>query len=94
MGWLEIIGACTVGATCLFVAYIAYSIAGNIYGGIKGVYRLRAAEAKTYGEPRITHRFAVRFGFRRWLGFGDEFWTWGGLELPLDGRKPVRKARR
>jgi hypothetical protein len=72
-------------------------IAGNIYGGIRGAYRLRAILARK-GEKPITHWPTIRLGLRAWGGQRyregrGTSWRVHGLTIPVDGRDPIPGER-
>jgi len=90
MSVLEFVGAAFLLAVLGIIAVIAWTIAGNIYGGIKGAYRLRAILARS-GRPKFPHKTALRMGLDGWSGkrykngLGHS-WRLGGVIVPCDGR--------
>ncbi len=97
MSALEIVGLVTVSIIAIGMAMIAYVIAGNIYGGIKGAYRLRAIKGRY--KKKATHWRAIRLGLRNWHGgnrykngYGS-YWRLGGLIVPIDGRDKLSRER-
>lgn len=82
--------ACVVFA----LGWLMFEIAGNIYGGILGAYRMRSLLHKD-GAARIGHWRTIKMGLHCWAGrrYRDgigEYWTLGNMEVPLDGRDPIR----
>lgn len=97
MSFLEIIGAITVGLFLLGVAILLLEIVGNIYGGIRGAYRLHAIRTRD-GQKRSAHWKIVRLGLRAWTGkrYRDGqgfYWQIGAMKVPVDGRDPIRRER-
>lgn len=88
-----IIGIIVAALAALFLAALAWDIAGNLYGGIKGAYRMHAIMVRS-GMKRAKHWQIVRFGLRAWTGKryrdgGGFYWQTGGLIVPIDGRDPI-----
>jgi len=92
MGFFTFVGmvVCLLLAGC--VAAVLLHVIGNIYGGIKGAYRLR----------RITHAGGhwpwVKLGIKAWAGRRykngiGEYWQINGLIVPVDGRDKVTRSR-
>lgn len=99
---LEYVGATVVGLIGLGLSIIFLEICGNIYGGIKGAYRLRAIRARFRGEviksDLAPHWQTIRLGLRAWHGKrydGDcgHYWQVGGMKVPVDGRDPIARER-
>ena len=95
--FLQIVGFITVAVIGSLVLLMLYQIAGNIYGGIKGAYRLKAIRGRG-GAKKWPHRHTVLFGLRSWAGerykngYGSYFRV-GGLRVPVDGRDPIERDR-
>lgn len=90
----EIVGQFVVGLLLLGVTIIAMEIVGNIYGGIKGAYRIRAIR-KRAGGAIFPHLATVRLGLKAWSGRRYDgrsgyYWRAGSMEVPVDGRDPIR----
>lgn len=89
-GFFEIVG--------LFVSLIVASLAlalmwqvlCNIYGGIKGAYRLARIMKRSFPHWQL-----IRFGLRNWSGTGrydgltGKYYQIGGMKVPLDGRDKI-----
>ena len=95
--FLEIVGGLTISALGILVGIVALFIAGNLYGGIKGAYRLRAITIRA-GKEAPSHRSTIKYGLRAWYGKRyengiGEYWQIGGMEVPVDGRDKIRRNR-
>ncbi|NVD46148.1 hypothetical protein HUV48_14135 [Altererythrobacter sp. HHU K3-1] len=93
---LEIIGGLTVAAIGIGVSILALTIAGNIYGGIKGAYRIRAISARA-GKPRMPHTKTIMLGLKAWLGQRyrngtGTYWEVGLMRVPIDGRDKIERG--
>ena len=98
MNILEGVGLVTVGIIGGGVSLIAYEIAGNIYGGIKGAYRLRFIRLR-YRYKDAGHIRTIRLGLKNWIGgnryrngYGT-YWCVGGLIVPIDGRDRLSRDK-
>ncbi|QQN73941.1 hypothetical protein [Croceicoccus sp. YJ47] len=89
MAFFEIVGMLTTGVIALLALRVASEIAGNIYGGVTGAYRIRKFFAARDGAAKITHLSAIRQGFRAWLGGTSIRITVGNVTIPFDGRLPI-----
>ena len=98
MGVFEAIGMLVSAVFAVAVGWLTFTILGNIYGGIKGAYRLRKLRTEHEGEPPFGHWKALRFGLHCWVGrrYKDgigEYWQINGMEVPLDGRDKIGRSR-
>lgn len=97
MSLLEWIGGMTVSVLSIGAGWLTATIAGNIYGGIKGAYRLRAIKGR-YTTKKAPHWRTIRLGLRAWSGmrykdgFGS-YWQMGGVIVPVDGRDKLSHKR-
>lgn len=94
MGFFTTVGAFTSTLVAFLMGWLAWLILGNIYGGILGAYRLRRLLQEN-GKGRISHWRTIKIGLhcwpgRRYNGSTGEYWQIGGMEVPLDGRDPIR----
>lgn len=89
-----IVGILVLGGIAFVVIALLWAIAGNIYGGIKGAYRIREIHIR-HGNRAIKHRYAIKRGFSNWLGGGrynghsGSYYDLGSMQVPVDGRDPI-----
>jgi hypothetical protein len=86
------------GLVSLFALAAFAHIAGNIYGGILGAYRLRLI-AIANGRKWGSHLDTIRIGLRSWYGcrYRDgvgTYWQIDGMKIPVDGRDPIESTYR
>ncbi len=91
VGAVVIVGVATSAAACGAI------IAGNIYGGIKGAYRIRAIRLRSGASSTPWgHRATILSGFKAWRGerYRNGYGTYyraGGMRVPVDGRDPISR---
>ncbi len=82
------LGLMVFGAFSGLVMLLAWIIAGNVYGSIKGFRRLYRYTDEPM--PNVFKLFYWSFSSGHWLGMGGESYVVNGWErFPVDGRKPV-----
>lgn len=80
-----------------FIGWVFAQLAGNIYGGLKGAYRVRAFAAK-YRNERWGHWATIKLGLRAWDGkrYRDgvgSYFQFGSIIVPVDGRDKITRDR-
>jgi len=92
------LGMAAAALIALFVLVLLKEIAGNIYGGIKGVYRFHAILVRD-GKKPVSHWSRIRQGLKCWSGGnrydGDcgKYWQYGAMRIPVDGRSKIGRDR-
>lgn len=94
IGFFAALGAAVSTLIAFLMGRLSWIIAGNIYGGILGAYRMRRLLHQD-GASRIGHWRTIKVGLHCWPGrrYRDgigEYWRLGDMEVPLDGRDPIR----
>jgi hypothetical protein len=98
MGFFEAIGLIVSTVCGLTAGWLVLTILGNIYGGIRGAYRLRRIRTDSEGKPPFGHWMALKFGLHCWYGRRydgnvGEYWQINGMQVPMDGRDKIRHDR-
>lgn len=101
MGFFEAVGAATTAFFLVGAGMITGHIVGNIYGGIKGAYRVTAIRKRYGHQSALTladHRAIIRTGLRAWVGLryrngSGTYWQINGIIIPVDGRDKITRER-
>lgn len=89
---LEFIGSVTVSFVIILCGSLTGHWLGTVYGGIKGAYRIQAVMMR-HGRERSPHWQVIKYGLKHRATGADVYWCVGGLEVPVDGRLPIRRKK-
>lgn len=93
--FFALVGMVACAAVAVLVVAVLWYIVGNLYGAIRGIYRMRYLARRWGNEAGARPKLVplLKYALRYWDGFGEVYWQSGAIEIPVDGRKPLRRRR-
>jgi hypothetical protein len=93
-------GALVFGTMAFLLAWLLWTIIGNMIGGYTGALRYRRLRLEHCPDRlQPSYRWVVRQALSCWAGGNrydgkvGKYWAFGPLEVPVDGRSPIPPER-